>query len=215
MRTFSFIIKGGTENDRWYTMKKPAFTNFGDRLVLNFTNTVQYFRGQTVDLIDSPSAVIAWIRYMEEVGEIATVQYERLLGESTWDLPLLGEFRRRLREFLVNNPPDHIQQFSPYLTSVMAHSPLMFTVVPHVESLNFDLVPIPQLGGVPGLLALLSYDSLKMITSETLLRVKKCENPSCLAYFVNNSGKRKWCSMETCGNRRKSFRHYRRYHHRE
>ncbi len=192
-------------------MKKPVFTDFGDRFVLDFVNTVQYFRGKTTDMIDSPSAVIAWLSFMTENGKIASVQYQKLLADSSWDLPLLGEFRQRLRSFLEDRSLKKIKQFSPYLTDIMTGSPLTFTMRADPETMNLHLVPVPQRGSVSGLLALLSYDAMEMITTDALERVKKCENPTCLAYFINHSGKRKWCSMETCGNRRKSFRHYQRY----
>ncbi len=193
-------------------MKKPIFTDFGERLILNFVNTVQSFRGKTIDLIDSPSAVIGWLGYMEQRGQISSMQYERLLEDNSWDLPLLGEFRRRVREFVEDSSPTNILHFAAYLAETMSHSPLTFTVVANPKTLHWDLVPLPQCGGALGLLSVLSYNGMQMITTDALKRVKKCDNPTCLAYFVNNSGKRKWCSMETCGNRRKSFRHYQRYH---
>ncbi|MGP4070786.1 CGNR zinc finger domain-containing protein [Halobacillus sp. B29] len=39
-------------------------------------------------------------------------------------------------------------------------------------------------------------------------KVKYCENPTCLALFVDKKGKRKWCPMSVCGNRVKARKHY-------
>nr|WP_281975109.1 CGNR zinc finger domain-containing protein [Halobacillus litoralis] len=39
-------------------------------------------------------------------------------------------------------------------------------------------------------------------------KVKNCENPTCLALFIDKKGKRKWCSMSVCGNRMKAQKHY-------
>jgi len=39
-------------------------------------------------------------------------------------------------------------------------------------------------------------------------KIKKCEAPTCYALFVNSTGKRKWCSMDICGNRMKAHKYY-------
>ena len=43
-------------------------------------------------------------------------------------------------------------------------------------------------------------------------RVRSCEHPKCVLWFVDTSkgGRRRWCSMDTCGNRAKAQRHYQR-----
>ncbi|MGP4074800.1 CGNR zinc finger domain-containing protein [Halobacillus sp. K22] len=39
-------------------------------------------------------------------------------------------------------------------------------------------------------------------------KVKYCENRTCLAWFVDKKGKRKWRPMSVCGNRVKARKHY-------
>ncbi|REJ11423.1 MAG: hypothetical protein C6W59_17780 [Paenibacillaceae bacterium] len=41
-------------------------------------------------------------------------------------------------------------------------------------------------------------------------RIRKCEHPSCILHFVDTSksGRRRWCSMELCGNRQKAAEYY-------
>lgn len=43
-------------------------------------------------------------------------------------------------------------------------------------------------------------------------RVRCCEHDSCVLWFLDTSkgGRRRWCSMERCGNRSKAQRHYER-----
>ncbi|HEU0256241.1 MAG TPA: CGNR zinc finger domain-containing protein [Microbacteriaceae bacterium] len=38
--------------------------------------------------------------------------------------------------------------------------------------------------------------------------IRKCGNPSCVLYFFDPGGRRRWCSMARCGNRLKAQRHY-------
>jgi predicted RNA-binding Zn ribbon-like protein len=42
-------------------------------------------------------------------------------------------------------------------------------------------------------------------------RVRRCENPTCIIYFLETprTRRRRWCSMSACGNRMKAARHYR------
>ncbi|UJW56764.1 CGNR zinc finger domain-containing protein [Bacillus sp. A116_S68] len=41
-------------------------------------------------------------------------------------------------------------------------------------------------------------------------RIRKCEHPECILYYVDTSksGRRRWCSMELCGNRKKVAEFY-------
>lgn len=52
----------------------------------------------------------------------------------------------------------------------------------------------------------------ELLTSDELPRVRECASPSCTWLFVDRSRNRsrRWCSMETCGNRAKAHRHYQR-----
>ena len=46
-------------------------------------------------------------------------------------------------------------------------------------------------------------------------RVRSCEHEDCTIWFLDTSkaGRRRWCSMEVCGNRAKARRHYARTAH--
>lgn len=54
-------------------------------------------------------------------------------------------------------------------------------------------------------LSLLARDALDLVTSPALTRLKNCANPDCRIIFLDTSrpGARRWCSMDTCGNRAK------------
>ncbi|WP_053958889.1 CGNR zinc finger domain-containing protein [Sulfobacillus thermosulfidooxidans] len=187
-------------------MKQPDFTNLGDHLVLNFLNTLQHYRGQEIDLIDSPSHLVQWILYMEQHQWLSASQRERLITQGTWDLTQVQQFRQYGRAFLGGSASRVL--FFNYLSGVSQQCPLTFSLVDH--GTHVERIAVPNRGGTAGLLSLLSYDFMGLITSDMLSRTKQCESSRCIAYFVNRSGKRKWCSMETCGNRQKSLRHYKR-----
>ncbi|MGH9169921.1 MAG: CGNR zinc finger domain-containing protein [Acidimicrobiales bacterium] len=49
-----------------------------------------------------------------------------------------------------------------------------------------------------------------LLTSPDLQRLRRCEEKTCGWFFIDRSrgGTRRWCSMESCGNRSKARRHY-------
>jgi predicted RNA-binding Zn ribbon-like protein len=55
-------------------------------------------------------------------------------------------------------------------------------------------------------LGTIARDAVDMLTRTPSVRIKLCADPSCRALFVDESrpGKRRWCSMNFCGNRAKS-----------
>jgi predicted RNA-binding Zn ribbon-like protein len=77
-------------------------------------------------------------------------------------------------------------------------------------------VPVPRLEAsgniqwraddpVRATLALVARDALDLVTSPAVTRLRNCAGPDCGAIFLDNSrpGTRRWCSMDTCGNRAK------------
>jgi predicted RNA-binding Zn ribbon-like protein len=58
---------------------------------------------------------------------------------------------------------------------------------------------------VGAVLAGIARDALTLATSPALERVRPCAGPHCGAWFLDTSrpGRRRWCSMETCGNQAK------------
>jgi predicted RNA-binding Zn ribbon-like protein len=80
-------------------------------------------------------------------------------------------------------------------------------------------VPVPALGArgelrwyaddpVTGTLALVARDALDLVTSPAVDRLRECADPDCNALFLDASrpGSRRWCSMDSCGNRAKKQR---------
>src|SRR5262245_28124516 len=61
-----------------------------------------------------------------------------------------------------------------------------------------------------GQLAPVLWSAGDLLTGGRLDRVKRCANPECGWLFLDDSraGKRRWCSMASCGNRAKARRHY-------
>jgi predicted RNA-binding Zn ribbon-like protein len=55
---------------------------------------------------------------------------------------------------------------------------------------------------------LLSIETLELMTSDAMLRLRECGNPECRWLFLDTSKNhtRRWCDMKICGNRMKARR---------
>jgi predicted RNA-binding Zn ribbon-like protein len=58
-------------------------------------------------------------------------------------------------------------------------------------------------------LAELAHESIDLLTRPTATKLRACNAPRCVRYFVRSHPRRQWCS-EACGNRARAARHYRR-----
>ena len=66
--------------------------------------------------------------------------------------------------------------------------------------------------GVRSVLSSVARDAIDIFGGPRAARLKRCEGPRCSLLFVDTSrsGRRRWCSMERCGNRAKVAAHRRR-----
>src|SRR5262245_54871823 len=73
-------------------------------------------------------------------------------------------------------------------------------------SWDVDMKPATALS----LLAPVLWSAGDLLAGPRLDRVRRCANPECGWLFLDDSraGKRRWCSMQSCGNRAKARRHY-------
>jgi len=67
--------------------------------------------------------------------------------------------------------------------------------------------PLPSLGGA---LAPVIWSAADLITHAAERRIRRCANDKCQWLFIDRSkgGTRRWCDMNSCGNRAKAHRHY-------
>ena len=54
----------------------------------------------------------------------------------------------------------------------------------------------------------IAWSAAGLLTDGEVGRVKQCAGPGCGWVFFDESGRRRWCAMEDCGNRAKARRHY-------
>lgn len=191
-------------------MDKKEFQLFADHPALDFVNTLDY-RGtpeKTIELIESYEDLL---RFSEQTG-ILTNSEARSLRKSAHNQKILRDaitlreaFGRicyniaRLKMPLSTDLDilnESIKKASTHRVIQMEKGQLGWT---WDESEN-PLTPLWRL-------ALISSE---LLTSPDVSRLRICESETCQWLFLDKSKNhsRRWCNMQTCGNREKARRFY-------
>lgn len=187
------------------------FPLISGHLSLDLVNTEIVKRGQRHDLLVSEEDVIEWLETMKEAASVINDELiECAKDRTTVVLSSLREFRTFLRsnfELIADQHPV-TEEFIAVLEKKIEKAPFTYKFIDH------HLFPSPKGEAEDVIASLISYDVLKLIDLQKLPYLKRCANPDCVLLFLDESGRRKWCSMQICGNRKKVARFQNRNIHR-
>lgn len=174
------------------------FRQGAGRLCLDFLRTLRY-RGSpdAVEELPDASALAAWVRQFQPNITAVAPSEPSLVGEA-----------HALRESV--HAMIKAARGAPGLQSCPDSARR------RVNRAAAQPLPMPSLTSsgqlrwhsddpVTATLASIARDALDLATSPAVTRVRDCANPHCGVLFLDNSrpGTRRWCSMDTCGNRAK------------
>lgn len=175
----------------------------GNNAAIDFVNTQIIRRGEKVDLLQEGADLARWAR-----------QAGRLLdGEpSEENLTEAKNLRRALNDLFsairkeASVAQNALKVVNRHLAEHASHEMLRVN-----DDNDLELIADNTAASVTAMLAELAHEGAELLASPQVLHVKQCHNPDCILLFLDNSRskKRRWCSMETCGNRAKAARHYR------
>ena len=172
-------------------------------LCLEFANT-RYWRGQEAptETLNAPEDLAAWTTANE--------------GLKLAKPPARREFDRAIevRELIHRLFDAHAQAKAPSprdveaLNEALSEAPARTTLKRERGSYAWDVDM--RSGTALALLAPVLWTAGDLLAGPRLGRVRRCANPECGWLFLDDSraGKRRWCSMQSCGNRAKARRHY-------
>jgi len=177
------------------------FVFIGNNLAVDFINTEVMSRGHLVDLFQGSMAFDEWAQ---------EVNLSLDGGMSLSDLATVKDFRESLKALYaakIDNlpPPDKaLEKINYYLATYSKRQTLSFSQSEYV------LQPIQDSLTIKNLLERIAYEAAALLASSQVTRLKRCSNPECVLIFLDTSKnqKRRWCSMDTCGNRAKVSTHY-------
>jgi predicted RNA-binding Zn ribbon-like protein len=181
-------------------------------LALRFANTFELSRGRIRDRIATPDDLRGWLA-REFAGKAPIVESLRSppVARTVHDEAL--RLRSAIRELLETysagtaaGPGTLLVINRALVTSTISHEvaasggALMVREHEHCGSPLALLAPIARSAGV-------------LLAGVDRGRLRRCAAPRCPVWFVDSSkgGRRRWCSMARCGNRRKAARHRERH----
>ncbi len=195
--------------------KASDFVFIGSRLWLDFVNTCIKQNGERVDFLSDFTELIKWLK---EARVLDNEEAEESLYR--WSSPshrseILGQaraFRTELKtaaEGITRAEKvfeDIVLAINSVLRSHFRTLELAFDGNRFV-SRYFGKITEPL-----HILAPVAESAAQSLSGDDQTLTRKCDNPSCVLHFhdTTKNHTRRWCSMETCGNRIKAAAHYKR-----
>lgn len=189
--------------------KSPSRNVLGGALWINLANTVRMRGHRVTDMLEEPGYLDEWLHDNElhglnnTAGAGSAVPREDLLPEL---LRLRGVCRLVLEDL------DHGGTLSDEAFAAMEAEASRLDVALRAER---DAQGLPHLitygqTAVQDVLYPIVRSLFETLASVSSDRIRICEHDDCILHFVDTSksGKRRWCSMDTCGNRHKAAEFY-------
>lgn len=167
----------------------------GNVLATSFTGTLSERHGVPVERIPTPQRLADWLKANDlAVGSCSTAQHDlaRELRESIHTAATAAATGDAL-------PVDPVRIINDRSAQGRAAAQL----TPE-NSRRWRL----SATSVEDALSVIAADAVSIITGEREGRLALCASPTCLAVFLDTSQSRtrRWCDMNTCGNRQKKAR---------
>ena len=178
----------------------------GEPLAVDLANTLFTDGGRPFDALTTRAALTRWL---QTNAERIDPPPPRRLGAD--DLERARELRTIVRALLVSA----VDGDPPRAATVRRLNELA-ALAPFTTRLHWSAGEPPKahlsLAGaarVDALLALLAQSAIDLVGGSGAGRLRRCEAPGCINYYLKDHPRRAWCSPK-CGNRVRVARHYER-----
>jgi len=194
-----------------------TFDLSGGLLCLDFVNTVSGSRARPTERLHSHRDLLSWARQArvvaeDEIGRLAR-EAQRRPGDAARALDdalglreaLFRIFTARI-ELRANDRAD-LHLLNAWLSRALAHQRIAET--PDGFAWTWD----DHGGALERIVWPVIRSAADLLTSPDLRRVRRCAGPTCDWLFMDTSRNhtRRWCDMDSCGNRAKARRYYERH----
>ncbi len=178
------------------------FLYLANNLAVDFINTSIVDRGNEIELLEDVDDLIRW-------GHSAGLSV-RIDVDGPCRLSSVKELRDAIRSLFSAKlddepaPTDALGILNQWLPKGVVEKRLE-----EIEG-QFVMSPLHHELSVDMLLGYVATEAALLLSSSHLAKLKRCANPKCVLMFldVSRSGKRRWCSMDLCGNRSKAATYY-------
>ena len=185
-------------------MGNRDFSFVGNALWVDFLNTEPARPGGgRDDLISTPRAFVRWANAAGLIGSEDSFQ-----PDEAWlaDARRLRATLREGAEALAADRPPPTATIAA-VNERLARNPVVSALTK--DGSGWEVRPRFDAPPADALLGRLAADFAGTVASGRTERLRQCEHPNCVMMFIDTSknGRRRWCSMETCGNREKAAGH--------
>lgn len=183
----------------------------GGRLSLDFVNTIDpLFGDRRIEYLHSYEALIAWAAWVNSITDATRAE---LLSKHQDDQPSgdrvlreAHELRIHLRELLRPSGPTDLALSTLVLNRHQRRANQQRRLVAVNGEFGWAWSPTATMDAP---LLAVALDGVDILLSPSQRgRIRQCDGINCGWLFVDTSksGRRRWCSMEICGNRAKARR---------
>lgn len=177
--------------------------NIGGYLWINLVNTLFINEGVKTDFLKNQEHLLVWLTDNDLIDKNST----HTISDSL--LLKIKALRNQFIDILEGIDKENKIPSAPLLelNKLVTQLPIKYEYSLR-ESIIENKIFVDD---IEGNILLRIIDSLRVsIMEHSLIRLKKCGSDHCILYFMDTSkaGKRKWCNMETYGNRAKATKHY-------
>lgn len=183
---------------------RDGFLFVGNRLILDFVNTLPVIDGQPTELLPDTSALARWL-VAAGLAKASLIKDWKAVRSTSYmkDMKALHAFREFARSELLKI--EHGSAVSPDFVACvnehLEHHPLVSHLSMQRGVISKGTLFAPKCPG--DAFGPLAEDIAQLLTNRDPQRLRKCS--SCALHFLDTSkkGTRRWCSMAMCGNRSK------------
>ena len=187
----------------------------GGALCLDFVNTVASRQRPETEHLRRFADLVAWARQGGVLEAEDARRVERLALRSPADAAAVLTLAVGLREALYRLFTAIASGAAPSAADLSLFNANLAQTVPDLRvawrrrRFTFEWT---GRGRLDGMLGPVLRSAAELLTSAEAAQVRECASATCTWLFIDRSRthRRRWCSMQTCGNRNKARRHYER-----
>ncbi|RBP94977.1 CGNR zinc finger protein [Cytobacillus firmus] len=188
-------------------MNKSLFL-LGGTAWINLVNTTYNSEKQNIDILIEPSITLQWLgdNNLLRESDFLALENDELLKSLIVELRLLRDLSKTILVDLEQQGKLSLN-VTEQLKRLTKQVKVRLTIVSDSDKLKLVSEGITTRDHV---LYMIIHSIIQTLDTIPTHRIRNCEHPECRLYFVDTSksGKRRWCSMELCGNRQKSAEFY-------
>ena len=182
-------------------------------LSVDFANTVTWRGSAPADSLTGMEDLLAWLLFAKVLPRRAVAGLRKWFKTHPADaarvfaetIGIREGLYRLLNAVATRSPPPNDDLLK--LNSALSHAAPRTSLRVAGADLGWGFEAKPT---AAGLIAPVLWSAADLLVGPERARIRRCANDRCLWLFLDDSknGTRRWCSMQSCGNRAKAHRHY-------